>query len=437
MANKELQTVIDYMEREKGIDRNVLIETIKSSLQSAARKSVSGIANPIIEINPDTFEVKVNAKFTVVEDMNLPSSTEIQLSNARQTHPEANVGDSISVEVTPENFGRIAAQTAKQVLIQKLRDAESDRVFSEYKDKVYQVITGTVRQREGSNVIIDLGRGEAILKGREQIENEDYNPGDRLKVLVIEVKKSMQSPEILVSRSHPSFVKKLFEIEVPEIADGTVEIKGIAREPGYRTKIAVFSKDPKVDCVGACVGMRGTRVKNIVQELNGEKIDIVPWSADIETFVRNAMNPAKLRHIAIDDEKKRIQIYVDKSQFSLAIGKHGHNARLTSKLVGWKIDIEVVEKETNLPVANVPKKETKPASESIESVATLHIPINEIEGLSHKVKDSLQEAGYKYLADLQNIKVDELYTIPGVGKSSAEEIMEIIRKTIKEKIIGA
>lgn len=434
MINKELKTVIDYMEREKGIERNVLLETIKSSLQSAARKSVSGIANPIIEINPDSFEVEVHAKFTVIEDEKVAGTHEINISKAQETNPDVALGDTITLEVTPDNFGRIAAQTAKQVLIQKLRDAEADLVFNEYKDKVSQVITGTVRQKEGSNIIIDLGRGEALLKQREQIDNEDYNIGDRLKVYVLEVKKSSQTPEVLVSRSHPNFVKKLFEIEVPEIADGTVEVKGIAREPGYRTKIAVFSKESKVDCVGACVGMRGSRVKNIVQELNGEKIDIVPWSADIETFCRNAMNPAKLKHVTVDEQKKRILIYVDKTQFSLAIGKHGHNARLTSKLLGWKVDIEVIEKELNLTPA-APKKENKESEAALpEEDNKLKIPLSEIEGFSNKVREYFNENGYQFLSDLQHFKADELYSIPGIGKSGTEEIMEIIRNAIKQRI---
>lgn len=435
MANKELQTVIEYMEREKGLDRHVLIETIKSSLLSAARKSVTGIANPMIEIDNDTFEVRVKAELILIEDDKIPELNEINISKAHLTHPDAKIGDLISLEVTPDNFGRIAAQTAKQVLIQKLRDAESDLVYAEYKDKNFQIATGIVRQKEGKNVVLDLGRGEAILKAREQIENEEYNIGERIKVLIIEVKKLGSVPEIVVSRTHPSFVRKLFEIEVPEIIDGTVEIKGIAREPGYRTKIAVYSKEPKVDCVGACVGMRGSRVKNIVQELNGEKIDIVPWSNDVETFCRNALNPAKLKHINIDQQKKVIKVYVDQTQFSLAIGKHGHNARLTSKLIGWKIDVEVAEKDTIIPAATNVKKEHKVTFEDHSVEDKLHIPISDIDGLSHKVKDYFLQAGYKYLNDLQNIEVDELCTIPGVGKSSAEDIMEIIRKAVKDKMI--
>ncbi len=424
----ELKTFIDYMEREKGVERSVLVDTVKSSLESAVRKSVSEIANPIIQINSENFQVTVFGEFLVIPDNKLAKINEIRLSEVKKNHPEAQLGQSVLVEVTPNNLGRIAAQTAKQVIVQKLREAEANVVFNEYKDKVFQIITGTVRQHERRNVVIDLGRGEAILPPREQVENEEYRVGDRLKLLVIDVSKSSQNPEIIVSRSHPVFVKKMFEIEVPEIADQTVEIKGIAREAGYRTKIAVFSKDAKVDCVGACVGMRGARVKNIVQELNGEKIDIVPWSSDIQTYCRNALNPAKLRHIVSNDEEKQLLVYVDKGQFSLAIGKRGNNVRLTSKLLGWRVDIEALEKDV-LPVSATPSSEEN--ADLPVGADPLDIPLDSIEGLSKKVKEFLMEAGYSSLAQLKNINSDELYAIPGVGKTSAEEIMEHIKKATK------
>ncbi|EKD28034.1 MAG: hypothetical protein ACD_79C00460G0002 [uncultured bacterium] len=435
MINKELKSVMDYMEREKGLDREVLIETIKSSLQSAARKSVTNVVDPIIDINPDTFEVSVHEKFLVISDSDIPKANEIILSKAKNTNPDAKVGEHVLLEVTPDDFGRIAAQTAKQVIIHKLRDAQADVIYNEYKDKVFTILSGTVRNNESKNIVIDLGRGEAILKPREQIENEEYRIGDRLRCLIIEVRKSSGNPEILVSRSHPLFIKKLFELEVPEITDGVVEIKGIAREAGFRTKIAVYSKDPKVDCVGACVGMRGSRVKNIVQELNGEKIDIIPWSQDVATFCRNAMNPAKLKHVAEDHENKSLQVFVDKSQFSLAIGKKGHNARLTSKLIGYKIDIEVVEEDKMQEIAKKMPRAGKKSeqTDTIKESEIQDIPIDEIEGLNNKVKEYFKEAGYQNLSDLKNIHIDELYSIPGVGKTSAEEIIEIISKSIKER----
>lgn len=428
MVNKELKSVIDYMEREKGIERNVLIETIKSSLQSAARKSVSEVLNPIIEIDDDTFDVKVHESLMVIEDGQIPEEGQVCYSKIYKKVPSAKIGSSVLLEVTPKNFGRIAAQTAKQVIIQKLRDAQADAVYNEYKDKVWTVIAGTVRHIENKHIVLDLGRGEAILKQKEQIENEDYHIGDRLKVLLIEVKKGTQSPEIIVSRSHPTFVKKLFEIEVPEIHDGIVEIKGVAREPGYRTKIAVYSTDSKIDSVGACVGMRGSRVKNIVQELNGEKIDIVPFASDLSTFCRNAMSPAKLKHVIEDTENNSIKVLVEPSQLSLAIGKKGHNAKLTSKLLGCKIDVEVVEEGQE--IANIPLIKKDKEEKAIKTIKLLNVPIDEIEEFSKKVKEYFIQAGYETLEDLKSVKIDELYTIPGVGKTTAEEIMELINKSI-------
>ncbi|MBN2143587.1 MAG: transcription termination/antitermination protein NusA [Candidatus Aureabacteria bacterium] len=436
--NNELKSIVDYMEREKGLDRKILLETITSSLHLAARKSVSEISNPAIRIDPESFIVTVYGEFHVIEDSKNAKTNEINLKEALEIDPNAVVGGTILIEATPDNFGRIAAQTAKQVIIQKLRDAEANVLYNDYKDKVSQVISGIVRHYDKKNVILDVGRGEAVLPPREQVETEEYHVGDRLKIYVLEVNKSGTHSEIVVSRSHPGFVKKLFEIEVPEIADKTVEIKGIAREAGFRTKIAVYSKDPKVDCVGACVGMRGARVKNIVHELNGEKIDIVPWSMDIGIYCRNALNPAKLKHLEIDEPGKRILIYVDQNQFSLAIGKHGHNARLTSKLLGWKVDVLVAENEmqtvSSTPSSTSHRRDMKTEVPQ-ELDERLKISIEEIEGLSKKVKESLVDAGYHYLGELKSLKIEELYAIPGVGKSNAGEIMDHIQSAMK-KVVG-
>ena len=435
MTNNELKSVIDYMEREKGLDKETLLSTVVSSLQSAARKSVdTDIIDPIIEIDPDSFDVSIHQNIMVIaDDAKITSKYEINLSQAIEIFPSAKIGEYVQREITPKNFGRIAAQTAKQVIIQKLKEAQSAVVYNEYKDKIYQVVSGIVRHSEERHVVIDLGRGEAILKSREQIETEDYRVGDRLKVIVLEVKKKFASPEIYVSRSHPIFVKKLFELEVPEIADGTVEIKGVAREAGFRSKIAVVSNEPKIDCVGACVGMRGIRVKNIVQELSGEKIDIVSWHEDPAVFCRNAMNPAKLKKVTIDEETKSMHVTVDQSQFSLAIGKKGHNARLTSKLLGWKIDIKVDEKgDVESSDNSSPKKEKRnkpdPAQATINE--NLLISVEEIQGLNKKVIKYLLDSGYSTLADLKDLHIDEIYTIPGIGKSSAGEIMDIIKSAI-------
>jgi len=432
--NEELIAIFDLMERERGIQRETIIKAIESSLLSASRKSFGAYKNPKINIDASTGDIKVYADFVVVSDNEEPSQYEVKLSIAKQHNPdkEIKVGDVASIEVTPDNFGRIAAQTAKQVIIQKIREAEKDVIYNEYKDKVGHVINGIVRRKEKNNVIIELDKAEAILPKKEQTPNEKYHIGDRLRILVISVTRG-GIPEIVVSRSHPELVKRLFEIEVPEIYEKTVEIKRIARDPGYRTKIAVLSKDEKVDCVGACVGMRGARVKNIVRELNGEKMDIIPYSDDIVQFTRNALSPAKLKAVDVFEEEKRLLVLVDKSQLSLAIGKRGNNARLTSKLIGWKIDIECEEEytgERRLSSSKRRKREKKRDSEGTGDA--LDIPLEEVEGINKKVVDYLVANGYDTLKKVASMHVDVLYTIPGVGKSVVEEVKEAIEKKIRE-----
>jgi len=268
------------------------------------------------------------------------------LVRAKKIKPDANVGDVIEVEVTPEGFGRIAAQTARQAILQRIRQIEKEMIFDEFKDRAGEIVSGTVRRFDRSDVIVDLGKFEAIMPMRERVATEDYNIGDRIRAYVVAVENSNRGPEIIISRSHPNFVRRLFEVEVSEIADRTVEIKAISREAGYRTKIAVWSADEKVDPVGACVGMRGSRVKNIVRELNQEKVDIIRWSADPRDFVVEALKPAKIKSIAIDEDRHAVQVTVEEDQLSLAIGRRGQNARLTSRLTGWEINISKDESVT-------------------------------------------------------------------------------------------
>ncbi len=271
-----------------------------------------------------------------------PGEYEIALADAKKIDPEVEVGGEVEVEVTPANLGRIAAQTAKQAITQRIRQAEREIVFDEYKDRAGDIVSGAVRQFNRSDIIIDLGRAEAVLPSRERVPTEEYQIGDRIRAYVLSVQNNQVGPSITLSRSHPDFVRRLFELEVSEISDGVVEIKGIAREPGYRTKIAVASSDPRVDPVGACVGMRGMRVKNIVRELSGEKIDIIRWSEDIKTYVVNALSPAKLAKVEVHpgETERMISVIADPDQLSLAIGKRGQNVRLSAKLIGWKIDIK-------------------------------------------------------------------------------------------------
>jgi len=338
--NNELIAILNYMEKERGIDREILIEAVEFALQSALRKTSPHEHGLRIHIDRKTCDIKAFAIATVAVGPALEAD-QISVGDAHKINPNAAIGDVVEREVTTANLGRIAAQTAKQAIAQRIRQAEREMVFDEYKDRTGDIVNGAVRQFNRGDIIIDLGRAEAVLPSRERVPTEEYQVGDRVRAYVVSVQNNPNGPAITLSRSHPDFVRRLFELEVSEIGDGVVTIKGIAREPGYRTKIAVASTDDKVDPVGACVGMRGMRVKNIVRELAGEKIDIVRWSPDVKTYVTNALSPAKLAKVEMLDEEGQHQINVtaDPDQLSLAIGKRGQNVRLTAKLVGWKIDI--------------------------------------------------------------------------------------------------
>src|SRR3984957_14611978 len=301
--NSDLLAVLDYMEREKGIKREVLLEALSTALLTAAKKSVGPARELRVTIDPKTGEITALASL-IVADVVRSVHDEITLSRAQKIKPDAVVGDVIEVEVTPEGFGRIAAQTARQAILQRIRQIEKEMIFDEFKDRAGEIVSGTVRRFERSDVIIDLGKFEAVMPLRERVSTEDYNIGDRIRAYVVAVENGSRGPEIIISRSHPNFVRRLFELEVSEIADRTVEIRGIAREAGYRTKIAVFSANEKVDPVGACVGMRGSRVKNIVRELNNEKVDIIRWSAEPKEFVLEALKPAKIKSVSLNPEKK-------------------------------------------------------------------------------------------------------------------------------------
>jgi transcription termination/antitermination protein NusA len=343
--NSDLIAVLDYMEREKGIKREVLLEALSTALLTAAKKSVGPARDLRVTIDPRTGAITALANLIVVEHVQNVHD-EILLARAKKIKPDATVGEVIEVEVTPEGFGRIAAQTARQAILQRIRQIEKEMIFDEFKDRAGEIVSGTVRRFDRSDVIVDLGKFEAIMPMRERVATEDYNIGDRIRAYVVAVENSNRGPEIIISRSHPNFVRRLFEVEVSEIADRTVEIKAISREAGYRTKIAVWSADEKVDPVGACVGMRGSRVKNIVRELNQEKVDIIRWSADPREFVVEALKPAKIKSISIDDERHAVQVTVEEDQLSLAIGRRGQNARLTSRLTGWEINISKDESVT-------------------------------------------------------------------------------------------
>src|SRR5213076_1609946 len=308
-------------------------------LLAAAKKAIGPARELRCAIDPKTGDIRAFAKLVVSERV-LSKHDQISVFDARRIKPDAQIGDEIEVEVTPTGFGRIASQYAKQALMQHIRRAEKALIFTEFKDRVGDIISGTVRRFDRSDVIVDLGKYEALLPNRERVPTEEYQVGERIRCYVKAVEQGPHGPEIILSRSDPRFVQKLFQLEVSEINDSTIEIKGIAREPGFRTKLAVWTRDEKVDPVGACVGLRGQRVKNIVRELNNEKVDIIRWDPNVRNFITNALAPAKLKAFEIDQAHKRAKIIVSEDQLSLAIGKRGQNARLTSKLTGWQVDIE-------------------------------------------------------------------------------------------------
>lgn len=337
--NAELIQALKDIEREKGISMDTLIEALEAALLSAYKRNFGSLQNVSVHIDRETGDIKVYSQKTVVEEVTDPR-TEISLEEARKIDPRLNPGDVVRREVTPREFGRIAAQTAKQVVVQRIREAERGVIYEEFASREGDIITGIVRRTDQRNVYIDLGRTEAILAPAEQMPGEEYRPGDRIKTYIVEVKKTTKGPQIILSRTHPGLLKRLFELEVPEIHEGIVEIKSVAREAGSRSKIAVHSRHEDVDPVGACVGPKGSRVQAIVNELKGEKIDIVRWSPDPSQFVANALSPAKVLAVVINEEEKIAQVVVPDYQLSLAIGKEGQNARLAAKLTGWKIDIK-------------------------------------------------------------------------------------------------
>ncbi|MDA8066436.1 MAG: transcription termination factor NusA [Thermaerobacter sp.] len=337
--NGELLNALDQLERERGISKDVLIEAIEAALISAYRRNFNSAQNVRVAVHRDTGEIKVYARRTVVEEVNDPRE-EISREEAREKDPSLDLGDVYESEVTPRDFGRIAAQTAKQVVVQRIREAERGMIFDEFSEREGDIVTGIVQRVEHRLVIIDLGKAEAVLGPGEQMPGEFYRPGERIKTYVAEVKKTTKGPQIVVSRTHPGLLKRLLELEVPEIRDGTVELKAVAREAGSRSKIAVQAREENVDPVGACVGAKGSRIQAVVTELRGEKIDVISWDPDPRTFVANALSPAKVLEVQVDEGEKLARVVVPDYQLSLAIGKEGQNARLAAKLTGWRIDIK-------------------------------------------------------------------------------------------------
>src|SRR5216117_4187106 len=397
--NAEFLAILEYWEREKGINKDVLVKAVEDALLSAAKKAVGPSRELRCAIDPKTGDIRAFAKLVVSEKV-ASKHDQISVFDARRIKPDAQLGDEVEVEVTPANFGRIASQNAKQALMQHIRRAEKELIYSEFKDRTGDIVSGTVRRFDRSDVIVDLGKYEALLPNRERVPTEEYQIGERIRCYVKAVETGPHGPEIILSRADPQFVIKLFQLEVSEINDGTIEIKGIAREPGFRTKLAVYTRDEKVDPVGACVGLRGQRVKNIVRELNNEKVDIIRWDPNIRNFITNALAPAQLKSFEIDEAKKRVKILTSEDQLSLAIGKRGQNARLTSKLTGWQVDIDAEH------VAHVGFEEKM--AQAVQSLAA-------IPGISQEQATVLVKNGLTSLEALLQAEVADLSEIPEIG----------------------
>ncbi len=408
--NAEFIASMEYWEREKGLDREILISAVEDAMVSAAKRAVGPARELRCEIDRKDGDIRAFASLIVVERVT-DKQSEISLESALRHKPSAQLDEELEVEVTPKNFGRIASQNAKQALMQAIRRAEKALIYSEFKDRVGDIVSGEVRGFDRSDVLIDLGKFEALLPNRERVPTEEYQRGERIRCLVKAVQGSDSNSEIILSRRDSNFVLKLFQLEVSEINDGTIEVKAIAREPGFRTKLAVHSKDEKVDPVGACVGLRGQRVKNIVRELNNEKIDIIRWDTDIETYVTNSLAPAQIKRLEVEPDRKRIHILVDPDQLSLAIGRRGQNARLTSILTGWQIDID-------------PEQEVRVGFE--EQVAGAVDALAAIPGIEKEQADALVHAGLLTLDALIGVEAGDLADIPGLAEH-AEPVLAAAR----------
>jgi N utilization substance protein A len=406
-ANRlELLQIADAVARDKSIDRSIVIASMEDAMQKAARSRYGQETEVRAEINPRTGEVRYSRLMLVVEQIE-SDATQILLADARKRNPAAQVGDWIAETLPPIEFGRIAAQSAKQVIVQKVREAERDRQYDEFKDRIGDVINGVVKRVEYGNVIVDLGRSEAIIRRDEMIPRELFRPGDRVRAYVYDVRREQRGPQIFLSRTHPQFMSKLFQQEVPEIYDGVIEVKSVARDPGSRAKIAVTSRDSSIDPVGACVGMRGSRVQAVVNELQGEKIDIIPWSADAATFIVNALQPAEVVKVVLDEDSSRIEVVVPDDQLSLAIGRRGQNVRLASQLTGWDIDI--------LTEAEESERRQKEFNERTQAFMEA-LDVDEVVG------QLLASEGFRSVEELAYVDPTEVAAIEGFDADTAEEI---------------
>jgi N utilization substance protein A len=412
-ANKlELLQIADAVAREKAIDRKIVLGAMEDAIAKAARSRYGSETEVRAEIDPKSGELHLSRHMLVVEAVENPAM-QISLEEARRRHPAAQIGDTIADPLPPLEYGRIAAQSAKQVIVQKVREAERDRQYDEYKDRIGDIVNGIVKRVEYGNVVVDLGRGEAIVRRDEMLPREVFRNGDRIRAYIYDVRREQRGPQIFLSRTHPQFMSKLFAQEVPEIYDGIVEVKAVARDPGSRAKIAVVSRDSSVDPVGACVGMRGSRVQAVVNELQGEKIDIIPWSHDTATFVVNALAPAEVAKVVLDEERERIEVVVPDQQLSLAIGRRGQNVRLASQLTGWDIDILTEQEESERRQAEFENR-TRMFIDSLN--------VDEVIG------QLLASEGFNSVEELAMVDVKEIAGIEGFDEDTAGELQNRARE---------
>ncbi|MFC2049046.1 transcription termination factor NusA [Chlamydiota bacterium] len=415
--NKDLVAIFEYMEREKGIKRDVVVGAIESALKAAARKSIKDEANVSVQINPKSGDIEVYCEKEIVEEVEYPA-LEISWEAAQELDPDCQVGQFIDVVVTPKNFGRIAAQTARQIIAQKLRGAERDVIYEEYRHRVNEIVSGVVKRfQRGANLIVDLGKVEALLPARNYPKTEKYKVGDKIYALLHEVQDLENgSAEVILTRSHPEFVKRLFLQEVPELEDGTIEIIAIERDAGYRTKMTVRSSDLKVDPVGACVGMRGNRVKNVIRELNNEKIDIIPYSKDTVTLLQNILSPIEIRKIGVNEEENVVAIVVDDTDYAAVIGKRGMNARLTGQLIGYELEVQrMSEYNKALEIQRMQLAESDDPN--------LDKPL-EIPGINRLIVENLAGSGFETLRKVLLASAVELAKVPGVSIDMAYKVLE-------------
>ena len=428
----DIKALIDYYEREKGLSREKILLALESAFLSAYRKMVpgSGSINYLrAEINVDKGKVRIFADLEVVPDEEYSDKfNQIPLSLAVKLDKNAVLHDLLPTNITPKGFGRIAVQTARQTMLQKLLDAEKEMLYDEFKDRAGDLVTGTIRRFEKGDIFVDLGKFEGVMTSRERVPNEDYSVGDRMRFYVVEVRTEARGPEVILSRSHPNLVRRLFESEVVEIGDQTVEIHGIAREAGYRTKVAVISHDDKVDPVGACVGMRGARVKNIVRELNNEKVDILEWTEDPVTFVREALSPVEPREITVDEEARKIFVIVqDDKDLSKAIGRRGQNARLTSRLMGWDVQVSVFD------VQEAEKRQSQAAAEEVmrQCQAAAKTLSEQLE-IPEETAMGLVTMGGTDLVALTGFEASDIAESMGIPAEEAAQILDKARDLISQ-----